>query len=201
MKHLMHCKPLQNRFGGPWAFLAHLGRSLGTFWRDRSGQALIEAALVFPMLISVFLGVSEFSEAFTVKRRLEAVANTAADLVARTQSVATADLAGIKLMIDEMLKPYPTMPLGLTISSVVADQDNTTRVAWSYAQGSGATTRLPGAAISLPPDLTEPGSSIVFAEANYTFRSTLASMIVGDLTFTAEAYLRPRASNQVARTQ
>ena len=62
----------------------------------------MEAALVFPMLISVFLGVSEFSQAFTVKRRLETAANAAADLVARTASVATADLTGTKAMIDEI---------------------------------------------------------------------------------------------------
>jgi len=162
---------------------------------------LVEAALVFPLLISVFLGVSEFSQAFTVKRRLEAAANTAADLVARTQSVATADLTGIKAMIDEMLKPYPTTTLGLTISSVVADQDNATRVAWSYAQGSGATARSPGDPVSLPSGVTEANSSVVFAEVNYTFRSTLGQMIVGDVSFGAQAYLRPRASNQVARTQ
>src|SRR6185295_8465905 len=187
MRHLTRCKPYRSVVGGSLGLLDRLAQSLGRCVRDRSGQALVEAALVFPMLISVFLGVSEFSQAFTVKRRLEAAANTAADLT------------GIKAMIDEMLKPYPTTTLGLTISSVVADQDNATRVAWSYAQGSGATARTSGASVSLPPDLTEPNSSIVFAEVNYTFRSTLGQMIVGDVSFTAQAYLRPRASNQVAR--
>jgi len=201
MGHLTRCKVTKNWAGGALALLARLGQCLGRCLRDRSGQALVEAALVFPMLIAVFLGVSEFSQAFTVKRRLEAVANTAADLVARTQSIATADLIGIKAMVDEIMKPYPTLTLGLTISSIVADQDNATRVAWSYAQGSGATARTPGASVSLPPGLTEPNSSIVFAEVNYTFRSTLGQIIVGDVSFAAEAYLRPRASNQVARTE
>jgi Flp pilus assembly protein TadG len=200
MKQRMRGKSSQSRLGGAWALMPRLGRSVGDCWRDRSGQALVEAALVFPMLISVFLGVSEFSQAFTVKRRLETAANTAADLVARTASVATADLTGIKAMIDEILKPYSTTPLGLTISSVVADQDNATRVAWSYAQGAGATARTSGAAVSLPPNLTEPNSSIIFAEVNYTFRSTLAHMIIGDVAFTAEAYLRPRASAQVTKS-
>jgi Flp pilus assembly protein TadG len=197
MKHLPRCTSSRSLALGFCALIARLRRCV----RDRSGHALVEAALVFPMLISVFLGISEFSQAFTVKRRLEAAANTAADLVARTQSVATADLTGIKAMIDEMLKPYPTTTLGLTISSVVADQDNATRVAWSYAQGSGATARSAGTPLSLPPDLTEPNSSIVFAEVNYTFRSTLGQMIVGDVSFAAQAYLRPRASNQVAKTE
>jgi Flp pilus assembly protein TadG len=197
MRLARRCKPSLSWRRGRF----HLFDRLRRCACDTSGQALVEAALVFPMLISVFLGVSEFSQAFTVKRRLEAAANTAADLVARTQSIATVDLTGIKTMIDEMLKPYPTTTLGLTISSVVADRDNATRVAWSYAQGSGATARSADAPVSLPPDLTEPNSSIVFAEVNYTFRSTLGQMIVGDLSFAAQAYLRPRVSNQVARTQ
>jgi Flp pilus assembly protein TadG len=201
MRRLTRCKPFRSWVGGSLGLLDRLAQSSDRCVRDRSGQALVEAALVFPLLISVFLGVSEFSQAFTVKRRLEAAANTAADLVARTQSVATADLTGIKAMIDEMLKPYPTTTLGLTISSVVADQDNATRVAWSYAQGSGATARSPGDPVSLPSGVTEANSSVVFAEVNYTFRSTLGQMIVGDVSFGAQAYLRPRASNQVARTQ
>src|SRR5262245_45538590 len=196
MRRLTRCKSSPTWGRGSFVLVARLRGCL----RDTSGQALVEGALVFPMLISVFLGISEFSEAFTVKRRLEAAANTAADLVARMQSVATADLTGIKAMIDEMLKPYPTTALGLTISSVVADQANATRVAWSYAQGSGALARSPGASVVLPSGLTDPNSSIIFAEVNYTFRSTLASMIVGDIPFTAAAYLPPRASGQVART-
>jgi Flp pilus assembly protein TadG len=67
---------------------------------QQSGQALIEAALIFPILLGLFLGVSEFSEAFTVSRRLQAAAHTTADLVARMQSVAAKDVDGIKAMLD-----------------------------------------------------------------------------------------------------
>ena len=41
---------------------------------DRQGNALLEAALVFPILAGLFVGVSEFSEAFIVSRRLGAIA-------------------------------------------------------------------------------------------------------------------------------
>ncbi len=44
-------------------------------------------------------------------------------------------------MLDEMIEPFPTGTLGLVITSVVADADNNTTVAWSYADGSGATQR------------------------------------------------------------
>lgn len=183
-----------------WRWSRLGSRRLRRLARDCSGQALVEAAVIFPILIGLFLGVSEFSQAFTVKRRLETVASTAADLVARTQSVSTADLTGIKSMLDEIIKPYPNTTFGVIITSVVADDTNTTRVAWSYAQGSGVSAHTTGTAMALPAGLTEPNSSIIFAEVKYIFRSTLSNMIAGDVPFSAEAYMRPRLSPQVAKT-
>ena len=167
--------------------------------RDHSGQALIEAALVFPILAGLFLGVSEFSEAFTVNRRIEAAANASADLVSRTQGVTNADLAGIKSMIDEMIKPYATAKLGLIITSVGTDPGNTPSVQWSFATGAGATAHAEGSLITLPAGVAEPSSSIVVSEVRYEFRSTLASMIVGTIQMQTSAYFRPRVSPFVAK--
>ena len=40
-------------------------RSLRELPREQSGHAVVEVALIFPILLGLFLGVSEFSEAFT----------------------------------------------------------------------------------------------------------------------------------------
>jgi Flp pilus assembly protein TadG len=165
--------------------------------RDQSGNILVEAALVFPILIGLFLGVSEFSEAFTLSRRLAAAAHAAADLVARHQTVTLDDLNGVKAMIDETLKPYPVSDLGLVITSVVADNDNATTVAWSQALGTGASAHSTGAAIVLPAGLTLPNTSVIFAEIKYQFRSTLSTLIVGSVPLQAKAYQVPRFSPQV----
>ena len=114
-----------------------LSRLLRRLRRDQRGAALVEAALVLPLLIGLFLGISEFGEALTVNRRVEAAAGTGADLVARVRTITNADLAQIKPMLDEMIEPFPTETLGLVITSVVADADNNTTVAWSYAEGTG----------------------------------------------------------------
>jgi len=167
---------------------------------DERGSALVEAALVFPVLIVVFLGLSEYSEALTAKRRVETAAGTGADLVARLRTVSTADLAQIKPMLDEMIRPFPTATLGLVVTSVVADAENNTTVAWSYADGAGAAQHAEGAAVSLPAGLTEPGKSIIMAEVSYTFHSTLATLIVGDLPMAAEAYVKPRLAAQIEKT-
>lgn len=167
--------------------------------RDTRGHAFLEAALVFPIMISLFLGISEFGEALTVSRRIEAAAGAGADLIARLRTVSDAELGEIKPMIDEMFKPFPTDSIGLVISSVVADKDNVTTVAWSYAEGSGATARGEGSAVALPPGLTEPNTSVILAEVNYTFSSTLAVLITGGKPMSAEGYVRPRLVAQITK--
>ena len=155
--------------------------------------------MVFPILIGLFLGVSEFSEGFTLKRRLETAANASADLIARVRSLRTADLNAIKPMMDEIIKPFPSTTLGLVMTSVVADETNTTRVAWSHAQGHGVSAHAVGSAITLPAGVTAANTSVVFTEVRYIFRSTLGTMIVGDMPFEAEAFMRPRLSATVER--
>lgn len=168
--------------------------------RDERGAALVEAALAFPLLISLFFGISEFGEALTVNRRVEAAAGTGADLVARLRTISDADLVQVKPMLDEMIRPFPTATLGLVISSVVADDDNNTTVAWSYAEGGGAAQRTTGSSVSLPAGLTTPGQSIIMAEVTYTFRSTLTTLIVGDVPLGAEAYVKPRLVTVIEKT-
>jgi Flp pilus assembly protein TadG len=172
---------------------------LGDLARDRSGNVLLEAALVFPILVGLFLGVSEFSEAFTVSRRIEIAASTAADLVARASSVTSGDLTGIKAMIDETVKPFPVAKMGLVVTSVVADKDNVTTVGWSEALGTGVSAYGTGAAISLPAGLTFAKGSLVLAEVKYEFKSTLSTLIVGPVQLQAKAYQVPRYSGQVIK--
>src|SRR5262245_31210081 len=154
---------------------------------DETGSALIEAALVFPMLFILFFGVSELCEGFIASRRVEAAAFTAADLVARLQTVNSADLVALKSIIDETIKPLPVATVGLVVASVVADEFRVTTVAWSDALG--VTTSEP---VVLPAGLILPNGSLIFAQVTYTFQSTLSTLIVGGVQLRAQAYQQPR---------
>jgi Flp pilus assembly protein TadG len=158
----------------------------------------MEAAIVFPVLIILFFGVSELSEGFIASRRVVAAAYTAADLVARLQTVGSNDLTALKSMIDETIKPLPVATVGLVVTSVVADQNNVTTVAWSDALGSGVTAYASGSSITLPAGLTSPNSSVIFSQVTYTFQSTLSTLIVGGVPLQARAYEQPRFTLQVA---
>lgn len=168
------------------------------FWRDRRGVSTVEFALTLPVLLLIFLAMIEFGAVFTVDRRIAVVANSAADLVARTKTVSDADLSDIADAVDEIVRPYPTTPLKLVVSSIETDENNNPSVAWSW--GSGATARTSGEAFALPDaKLTEPNSSIIVAEVRYVFTPSVGLFLTGETELEAAAYYRPRLADAIEK--
>lgn len=180
--------------------LSRMVRRAGAFHaiaRRSEGAALVEFTLIFPILIVMFLGLVEFGEAFSVSRKLTNGAGTVSDLVAQVPSVSATELNDIARVAEEIVRPYRTANLGLVITSVQADGDNATTVAWSYAHGTGATARAQGSAFALPTGLTEPNSSVIVAETVYQFTPTIGMFLTGTIELSGMAYFRPRVSRSV----
>jgi Flp pilus assembly protein TadG len=165
--------------------------------RRSDGAALVEFTLIFPILIMMFLGLVEFGEAFAVSRKLTNGASTVSDLVAQVPSVSASELDDIARVAEEIIKPYRTANLGLVITSVRADGDNATTVAWSYAHGTGATARAQGSAFAAPAGLTEANSSVIVAETVYQFTPIAGMFLTGTIELSGVAYFRPRVSRSV----
>jgi Flp pilus assembly protein TadG len=169
--------------------------------RDRRGVSAVEFALILPTMIVLYLGIAETGNAITVYRRMSSIASTAADLTAQTKTVSTADLDDVVSASSAILSPYPTQPLKIVLSSVVADQKNNGKVAWSYSnKGSG---RAVNSAYPVPAGLTEPNSSVIVAEITYAFTPLVdlkSFFSPGSFNMTRTFYSRPRRSLTVAKT-
>jgi Flp pilus assembly protein TadG len=171
--------------------------------RDRRGVSAIEFAMIAPILILIYVGTAEIGNALTVYRRTATVAATASDLTAQVKSVSTGDLQDIVKASGAIMTPYPSTegPLKIVISSVVADQNNNGKIAWSYAsKGSG---RAVNSAYAVPAGLTEAGSSVIVAEITYAFTPLLDLTEIfspGAFNIKRTFYTRPRRSLAVAKT-
>ncbi len=176
-------------------------RLLNSLMRDRRGVSAIEFAFIAPILILLYVGVAEVGSALTLFRRTSTVATTAADLTAQTKSVSTSDLQDIVAASSSILTPYSPTPLKIVISSVVADQNNNGKVAWSYAnKGSGRGTNT---SYTVPPGLTEPNTSVIVAEITYDFKPLVDLTQVyspGSFQMKRIFYARPRRSLTVTKT-
>lgn len=168
--------------------------------RGQAGGALVEAAIVIPLGIFLFLGIGEFAQGFTVNRRIEAAAGTAADLVTRQPSVNTAELNGIRQMLDEMIRPFPTDTLRVRLTSISVDNAGQSTVAWSYANGPGWAPLGTGTTITVPTGIAPPNTSIIYAETAYTFSSSFDLLLAGGIEMRAESYFPPRIGDAVEFT-
>jgi Flp pilus assembly protein TadG len=173
-----------------------LGRAAGKLWRGERGAVAVEFAIVVPVLVMIFIGMVEFTEAFTINRKLAQSAGAVSDLVAQETAVTSAQLAVLRDVAAEIMKPYGP-PTSLVIFAVTKGSDDTVRVAWSDPAGAltaGSVYTLPEAG------LTDRNTSLIVAEATYTFTPTISHFLAGPFTLRERAYFRPRSGGPIPKT-
>ncbi len=167
------------------------------------GAILVEAAIVLPVLILIFLGMVEFSQAFTARRRVQSVASTAADLVAQNASVTTANLQDIASAATQLMPPFSTTGLSLTITSVGEDNQNNIVSLWScsFSSISAAPTCTAGGAYSTLPSglIASSSDSVIVAQTSYTYTPVIGEFLTAGVTFTGASYFQPRVSQTVTK--
>jgi Flp pilus assembly protein TadG len=185
-------------------------KSLSRAWRrtagaaaDNKGAVLVEAAIVLPVLILVFVGMAEFSQAFTARRRVQTVASTVADLVAQNASVTTADLNDIASAAAQLMLPFSTTGLTLTVTSVGEDAQNNIVKLWSCTWGNiktSPTCTAGGSYANLPSGLIASSTdSIIVGQTSYTYTPVIGQFLASGVAFSGAAYFKPRVSQTVTK--
>ncbi|MEC9368140.1 MAG: TadE/TadG family type IV pilus assembly protein [Pseudomonadota bacterium] len=175
-----------------------LSNLLSRALHDQKGVSAIEFAMVLPVMVALYVGSVELSHTLTIDRRVTAVASATADLIAQSEQVSTGDLNDIFEAASSIMTPYSATPIKIKATSVVADQNNNTKVEWSAALHD--TPYAPNTSFPLPEGLTQPFTSVIVAEVSYTYTPPIGENMTGGITLTDKFYLRPRRSLTVAKT-
>jgi Flp pilus assembly protein TadG len=170
------------------------------FVTAREGIMATEFALIAPIMIAMYFGVTELSDAYTAKSKVTVVTSTAADLTAQETSVCNAEISDIFAALGAIMFPYPTNNTKITISSLVDAGNGTVRVAWSDALNT--TARAVNSTVTIPSGLVTSGSgsSVIFAEVTYNYSSPAGYLIYGTRSLSDKFYLHPRRTMQIARS-
>jgi Flp pilus assembly protein TadG len=174
-------------------------RRARAFAPNQVGMVAVEFALIIPVMITLYFGTIEVTNALTASRRVTNVAQTAADLTAQATSVSSSDVDDIFAASTAILTPFSTAPVKIVITSVVASAGNQPTVAWSKGYNGGKAYST-NASVALPSGLTTPGSSVIMVEVTYTYTSPIGTFITGPINMSETAYLKPRRSTTVALT-
>ena len=183
----------------PNASILALRKRFARFAADQDGVSAVEFAMLLPLMITLYLGGVEVSQAVSADRKTMLVAHSVGDLISQTSSVATADMSNIYNAANEVAYPFPSANLKVTATQVKVDANGNATVDWSCAYN-GATARSGNLTSLIPAALLTANSYLIWSEASYNYTPAIGYVITGTLTLREQIYLRPRQSSSVALT-
>lgn len=153
--------------------LQTLARRISTFRAATAGVSAVEFALILPVMLLLYSGSVELSEALAVDRKANRVSSTICDLVSQETDVTSAEMQNIFDASSAIMEPYPSGSV-LKMELIVVDIGASSQtVAWSRARQGGTTTTpfAKGAAspITVPSSIAVTGTQVVVARITYSF--------------------------------
>jgi Flp pilus assembly protein TadG len=200
MNHII--RNFAGRFG------ARLLTPAGRFAGDERGASLIEFAMLVPLMLTLFVGALEISQAVAVDRKVSIAARSVADLTAQVTEVVDADLTNIFKAAEQVAYPFKAEKLKIKISSVKIDADKVAKIVWGEGSGTGVTKRAPGDVVTalVPLGIRIPNTTVIWGEVEYTYSPIISGndkdwfwKLAGDKSLTDQIFMRPRLSDCVKR--
>jgi Flp pilus assembly protein TadG len=171
-------------------------RRLGRFAADQDGVSAVEFALLLPLMITLYLGGVEITQAVSADRKTTLVTHTVGDLITQASCITTTDMNNIFDAAKAVVYPYNAGSLKVVATRVDVDANGKATVVWSNPYN-GGTVRSGDVSALIPAALKTPNSSVIWTEASYSYRPTIGYVITGSLTLSDKIFLRPRLSSVV----
>lgn len=189
---------------------ARAGDSILSFIRNRSGVAMLEFAMMAPVLLLLAAGSFEVARYALILQKLDRIVGTLSDLVTRSGSATMTEME-ISNILDSAL--YMAQPFDISgdsmmvLTSVVGRAGQapvilSQRVQGSVAGGQSAVGTVVDEDATLPPAFPDAGSgetlsdgeNLIVAEIIYNYKPYLTGelTIFEDMVFYRDSYFRPR---------
>jgi len=170
---------------------------LASRFRNEAGMAAVEFSLILPILVLLWIGGVEVTQAMSVDRRVNNLASSVGDLVARTKVLTYNDVSSIFAVAPGALFPYSSTGVQIRVTAVDMNSGGTATVAWSRA--TGATAYTAGAPMNgiVPATLRVPNTQVIMAEVYFNYTPAIGKVITGTLQLSDRLYFVPRLVTKV----
>lgn len=190
------------RMAAPMSLLARIR----AFAAARAGVSAVEFALILPVMLLLYGGCVELSEALAVDRKANRVASTICDLVSQKSNVTASEMTNIFNASSAVMEPYSAGSV-LTMQLIVVDITSSAQtVNWSKAR-TGSTVTTPYSAgtaspVTVPSTIAVTGTQVVIAKVTYSFTSPFSSLmksVTGKTSYTLNHVfmMRPRLGTSI----
>lgn len=170
---------------------AALRRISRRFAGQAGGVALVEFAMVFPAMLTLYFGIVEVAQGVMIDRKVTMLNRALADLTSQARTITNSDVSDIFAAAGTVMMPYTTPQPAMMIASVVIDSRSVARICWSEQRNSAAPAR--GTVITVPTELRVPNTSFIMTRASYRYTPAVGHIITGPITLGGDTiYMRPR---------
>lgn len=145
-------------------------RRLRRIGRDTRGLALIEFAMVLPVLLILYLGSVQLQDGIACNRKVTIATRATADLIAQNATgITTArDIDNSLAAATQVMAPYRSDRAIIRLTQVTVDDHFQVRIDWSRALNGLPDT--PGTVLTLPPAMRFPGVTVLVAHVTYNYK-------------------------------
>ncbi|TCU38739.1 TadE/TadG family type IV pilus assembly protein [Rhizobium azibense] len=184
--------------------LIRLKDKLVRFGRDRSGVGAIEFAILFPVLVMLYIGAFEITIGLNVSKRTSRAAGSIADLITQQQNVTKSSLSEISSVAGGIFAPFGTTGMQIKVTGITIDAGANAKVLWSWANDATTAPYAANSAVTgIPADMQKADSFLVRADLSvpYTLFAFGPDFLPGDiqeLTIRRTYYYRQRQGDNVA---
>ncbi len=180
-------------------------RQLGNFRADTNALAAVEFAMILPVLLVLYIGSVEVTQAISVNRKVTHLASSVADLVTQTRSVSSSEMTDIFTAATPILNPYDTAPVKAVVAAVDIDGNGQAKVAWSVAHNSQPYAQNSPPPVTIPAELLVPNTQIVIGQVEYKLETTFSGFmkdLIGKSSYDFDEIflLKPRLSDKITYT-
>lgn len=172
---------------------ASMLRRARKFADDVRGVAAIEMAIIFPVMVILYIGLVDVTNLLMVNRRVTLTTSTLADLVTQADStITTADIDGVFESARAIFEPMSVDGISLNLWAFRM-QDGSPTLQWQYTNGVTCGSAPEGG--DDMESLMEDGNDIIVGRVCYNQEAIIGSLFsVDTIELEDELMLRPRQS-------
>lgn len=162
------------------------------------GNVVVEFALALPVLMIMLLASAELGRFVLLNQKIDRVAITMSDLVARAETINETELDDIFNAAAHVAEPFDLGGSGrVIISSVTNDDGDSATIAWQRSGGGSfikaSELGTEGETADLPEDFAvREGETAIISEVFFDFEPFLSELIVSPRVVYRRAHHRPR---------
>lgn len=163
---------------------------------DEQGTALVEAGLVFPVLLTMLLGTFDVGNAILANQKAIRASQVTADLITRNRVVNDTIIDDSIEAGELSLTPFPVETnFGVDVVSIRFDEDEEPEILWRETRNMSADESV----LTDVASLADANNGVVVVNVLYRFEPVFAGFVINEFIMSEVAFSRGRKSATVTK--